>query len=252
MQTYFVDEKNWQENEVIISDDAHHIIRVMRYNIGDKILCVHPNTQVAKCNIIAINNDEETVHAKIIEWLNVDNELPVRVTILQSLPKGNKVELIIQKGTELGANQFILFESERSIVKWDEKKVKKRIERYNKIAKEASEQSKRNIIPQIKYVKNINDYLKNKNNVNSIKLIAYEEEAKQKRTTSFSKLLQSVKENEEIIVCIGPEGGFTEEEIVFFKEYGFEPIRLGKRILRTETASLYTLAAISYHFEELE
>lgn len=252
MQTYFVEENNWQENEVFISEDAHHIIRVMRYNIGDVILCVHPNRQVAKCEITSFNKDESLVIAKIMEWLDIDNELPVQVTILQSLPKGNKLELIVQKGTELGASKFIFFESKRSIVKWDGKKAKNRIQRYEKIAKEASEQAKRNIVPKISYVENINQFIENIDNQHCLKLIAYEEEAKQNRTSSFSQQLKQVRANEEIYIIIGPEGGLTEDEVQYFNKYGFVPVRLGKRILRTETASLYALSAISYHLEELE
>lgn len=180
------------------------------------------------------------------------NELPVNVTILQSLPKGNKLEFIIQKGTELGASRFFLFASERSIVKWDEKKVKNRLERYEKIAKEASEQAKRNVIPEILYVENLHDLLDNLNDVKGSKLIAYEDEAKREPATSLATQLKNVETNGEILVAIGPEGGFSEEEVKLFQNNGFVPVRLGKRILRTETAPLYVLSAISYHFEELE
>ncbi len=252
LQTYFVAEENWRENEVSITEDAHHIIRVMRYNIGDQIICVHPDRKMAKCVITELNKQDGIVRATIIEWLDVDNELPVNVTILQSLPKGNKLEFIIQKGTELGASRFFLFASERSIVKWDEKKVKNRLERYEKIAKEASEQAKRNMIPEILYVENLHDLLDNLNDVKGSKLIAYEDEAKREPSTSLATQLKNVETNGEILVAIGPEGGFSEDEVKLFQNNGFVPVRLGKRILRTETAPLYVLSAISYHFEELE
>lgn len=252
LQTYFVKEENWQVDEVIITEDAHHLIRVMRYEIDDNVMCVHPNGKIAKCNIVALDEASKIVRAKIVEWLPIDNELPVRITILQSLPKGNKLEWIIQKGTELGATRFLLFQSERSIVKWDKKKVKNRLQRYEKIAKEASEQSKRNMIPTIDYIDNMNQYIAKITTDQCLKIIAYEEEAKQERTSSFFQLLNRVNHHDEIVVCIGPEGGFTEKEVAFFKEKGFIPTRLGKRILRTETASLYALAAIAYHVEEME
>lgn len=251
LQRYFVSEENWYDDGVMLTDDFHHIIRVMRYQIDDMITCVHPNKQIALCKIINIDEEKQIVHTSIIDWLHDDVELPVEVTILQSLPKGNKLELIIQKGTELGATRFILFQSERSIVKWDERKTNNRLQRYRKIAKEASEQSKRNVIPTVDYVANINEFLNEYTHKNVLKLIAYEEEAKENKAPSLTKQLSKLNEGETLAICIGPEGGFSTNEISFFKKNGFSPVRLGKRILRTETASLYALAAISYHFEEL-
>lgn len=254
MQRYFVDIPFWKEKEVRIEEDAHHIIRVMRYNVGDSIICVHPEGKSATCQIEEINETENYVLAKIIEWTEENVELPISVTIVQSLAKGNKLDLIIQKGTELGANQFILFQSERSVVKWDKKKIKNRLRRYEKIAKEASEQSGRTVVPKIQFVEQVSTYLEAVKKLQSIKLIAYEEEAKGIQRATFASKLQEakIKNYNEIIVAIGPEGGFSEAEVATFKDYTFSPVRLGKRILRTETASLYALASISYYFEEME
>lgn len=252
MQRYFVDAANWLEHKVILEQDAHHIIRVMRYQVGDNIICVHPNGKVARCEIFEINETENIVVVTIAEWLETDSELPVHVTILQSLPKGSKLDLIIQKGTELGAAQFILFQSEHSVVKWDDKKRNNRLQRFEKIVKEASEQSGRTIVPQIHFTDDVVSFVETYTNSTIIKLLAYEEEAKVQREGSLFSELQKVKAGDHIIVCVGPEGGFHRDEVTFYKENGFVPVRLGKRILRTETAALYALACISYHVEEMD
>src|SRR5699024_666085 len=246
MQRYFIDESQWANEKVTITEDAHHIIRVMRYEVGDKIICVHPDGKAAECEIIELDDGGKTVLATVKSWLESDSELPVEVTILQSLPKGSKLELIIQKGTELGATQFVLFESDRSLVKWNRKKRDNRLQRYQKIAKEASEQSGRTIIPEIIYIDKIEPYIKDDSLTNSLKILAYEEEAKRSEHTSLYSELSKIQEHNHILIAIGPEGGFSPEEVNLFSDHNFTPVRLGKRILRTETASLYALASISY------
>lgn len=249
MQRYYVPEKNWQEQEVVLTDeDFHHIKRVMRHKVGDKLICNHPNGQAAICVITSIEDTYIKVH--IEEWLEQNNELPINVTILQGLPKSNKLELILQKGTELGAAAFQIFEADRSVAKWDMKKANNRYKRYNKIIKEASEQCHRNMLPQIKAVDSLHNIVDQNTEYDHL-IFGYEEEAKSEQTNSFSSVLQKVNEDENILLIIGPEGGFSKEEVVLLKENGAIPVRLGRRILRTETASLYALASISYHFEEL-
>lgn len=252
VQRYFVEAENWSEHEVTLKDDAHHIMRVMRFEVGDEIICVHPNGKVAHCEIVELNETEQYVVATIVEWIDTDSELPVQVTILQSLPKGNKLDLIIQKGTELGADKFVLYESERSVVKWNAKKRDNRLQRFQKIAQEASEQSGRNIVPNVIFADDIEKFLQNEALIDTTKLLAYEEEAKNTNHTSLYKQLSKVEKGGQLIIGVGPEGGFSGEEVASFKKSGFIPVRLGKRILRTETAALYALASISYHFEEMQ
>lgn len=252
MQRYFVSTSNWAEEKVILTEDAHHIMRVMRNEVDDYILCVHPSGKVAKCQITHLDEANNEVIARVIEWLEDDAELPLHVTILQSLPKGNKLDFIIQKGTELGASEFVLYQSERSVVKWNKKRIKNRLQRFEKIAKEASEQSGRNFVPKITFYQHIAQYLEEKENKQAIKLLAYEEEARHQPATSLYHQLKKATRHDELILGIGPEGGFSSKEVDEFKAYNFTPIRLGRRILRTETAALYALASISYHFEEME
>ncbi|MFS0672858.1 16S rRNA (uracil(1498)-N(3))-methyltransferase [Ornithinibacillus sp. 179-J 7C1 HS] len=250
MQRYFIPESNWDHDTVTIDgDDAHHIIRVMRMKVEDKIICNPPKSKGAVCKIIQIATNY--VMAKVEEWIENDSELPVSITIAQGLPKADKMDLVLQKGTELGASAFIPFIAERSVVKWDTKKEEKKLIRYAKIVKEASEQSHRNHLPEIKPAMNLKQLLE-ESATYDVLLIAYEEEAKTANYQSFASVVREFKRGEKIMICIGPEGGFSPHEVDTLKEHNFIPVRLGPRILRTETAALYALASISYHLEELE
>ncbi|MUK87081.1 16S rRNA (uracil(1498)-N(3))-methyltransferase [Ornithinibacillus sp. L9] len=249
MQRYFIPAEGWQDQYVTISgDDAHHIIRVMRYQKDDQIICNHPDTNAAICRITEI--EDGVVYLVIEKWLDENVELPVQVTIAQGLPKGDKLDLVLQKGTELGAYGFIPFKADRSVVKWDNKKEKKKQERFTKIVKEASEQSHRNRIPVVYNPMNLTELIEESAHY-SVKIFAYEEEAKVSEYLSFSKIVSQLSKKDRVLVCIGPEGGFSLDEVEKLKTHGFMAVRLGPRILRTETAPLYVLASISYHTEEL-
>lgn len=251
MQRYFVSRENVTENSIrIIGDDVHHIQRVMRAQVGEKLICVSDNGRAALTYITKLSDDY--VDVEIEKWLEESNELPVSVTIAQGIPKGDKFDLILQKGTELGADAFIPFQAERSVALWnDEKKYHKKVKRFQKILKEASEQSHRNRIPSLHSVMNIKQIL-DEASAYTVKLFAYEEEAKtEKMSSNLVNTLQNILSHDKIILCIGPEGGFSIKEADQLRENGFIPIRLGKRILRTETAALYALSSISYQLEEL-
>lgn len=249
MQRYFVNADEWDSEKVIITgDNQHHISRVMRMKIGDQIICNNPLGKAARCEIEEMSDSSVTL--KVVDWLNESSELPVHVSIAQGLPKGDKLEFVLQKGTELGASRFIPFKADRSVVVWNEKKSKARMKRYEKIVKEASEQCHRNKLPIVEKPQSMVQLIDESKSYD-VKIVAYEEEAKSKHSFSLAKALQSLRHNEKLFVCIGPEGGFSEQEIDVLKENNFKPVRLGPRILRTETAALYVLASISYHFEEL-
>ncbi|GGP12592.1 16S rRNA (uracil(1498)-N(3))-methyltransferase [Oceanobacillus neutriphilus] len=251
MQRYFISKEQIQDPSVrILGDDVHHMTKVMRNKPGDKFICNTEDGKSALCKIEEINETE--VQAVIEAWLDESAELPVEVTIAQGIPKGDKFEWILQKGTELGAAKFIPFAAERSVAKWDDQKFHKKAKRFEKITKEASEQSHRNRIPELSPVMQFKDLLEESESY-TVKLFAYEEEAKgaEKKSSLFASVLDNISENDRILLVIGPEGGISTEEVNHLKESGFQAIRLGKRILRTETAALYALASISYHVEEL-
>lgn len=246
VQRYFVNRPADNGRFIIESEDRHHIVKVMRMQTGDQIICVDPQGKSAVCEIAEFT-DEEVV-AGVVKWKEEQTELPISVTIASGLPKGDKLEWIIQKGTELGANKFLPFSANRSVVKWDEKKAAKKIERWQKIAKEAAEQSHRDVVPEVAIPVTFKQLLEKSKDFD-YRLVAFEEESRIGETSKFAATLNQIKKGGAILIVFGPEGGLTEEEVHQLKEYDFIPCGLGPRILRTETAPLYTLAAISYHFE---
>jgi len=250
MQRYFVSDAQRTEGFFTITgEDARHISKVMRMKPGDSILVCDEAGQTFLCEIQ--ENNETNVFCLIKENLVETNELPIKVTLAQGLPKGDKLEFVIQKGTELGAAGFIPFESERAIVKWDTSKAPKKLERLRKIAKEAAEQSHRSTIPLIHDPQKLNALIVSSQSF-SHKMVAYEEEAKHGEDKRFARLLSTMQEGDSLLVVLGPEGGLTAEEVDILQETGFVCAGLGPRILRTETAPLYVLSAVSYQFELLK
>ncbi len=242
MQKYFISEEELN-NRIIDSSDSFHIIKVMRFKIGDQFL-VSDNNKTYLVKITSLLNNK--VSFEIVNEEAGNSEMPVFVTIFQGYPKGDKFEDIIKHSTELGAYEFYGVMMKRSIVKIDEKKKDSKIERFNKICKEASEQSLRyhlTRVVDITTLKNI-DFSKYDK-----KIICYEEEAKIGEESNFKKIISSLNKNDKIAIVIGPEGGIDESEIDYLKKNGFIPCGLGPRILRTETASMYCLSAISYEME---
>jgi 16S rRNA (uracil1498-N3)-methyltransferase len=248
VQRYFVDEPANDNRFIIKSEDRHHIVKVMRMQIGDEIICVDSRGRSAICAIAEIT--DEQVALDVVQWKEDFSEMPILVTIASGLPKGDKLEWIIQKGTELGAYEFLPFSAARSVVKWDEKKASKKIERWQKIAKEAAEQSHRTVLPEVYSPLSFKELLE-KSKQYQYKLAAFEDESRNGEVSVFSKTLQQMKSGESLLVVFGPEGGLSNEEVQQLKANEFSLCGLGPRILRTETAPLYTLAAISYHFELL-
>ena len=232
MQRYFSD-KNLDIFE-LSSDDSYHIIKVMRNSIGDKIEVVIDKCLYI-CEIVKIS---DLVTVRRLEEVECDSELPCYVTIAQSLVKEQKMDLILQKSCELGVSEIIPINTTRSIVKLDKKETKK-IERWNKILKEASEQSKRVVIPTIKEILDIKDLTKLDYD---IKILCTVNEL----STSLKKVLSKDLNNVKIILVIGPEGGFTDSEEKLLIDNGFISTSFGNRVLRTETASLYALSIINY------
>lgn len=248
MQRYFIEQQIDSETVTIIGDDARHISRVMRMKQGDSIICCDRDSRCAVCIIEELST--ESVTASVGKFLNDTVELPVNVTIAQGLPKGDKLDLIVQKGTELGAAMFLPFEAERSIVKWDRKKRQKKTERLQKIAKEAAEQAHRSRVPNVSEPISFQELL-SRSKRHHAKIVAYEEEAKRGENENLVKALRQAPIGGSLLVAIGPEGGFSDNEARALKEHGFFLCGLGPRILRTETAALYILAAVSYQFELL-
>ncbi|SFX66319.1 16S rRNA (uracil1498-N3)-methyltransferase [Thermoactinomyces sp. DSM 45891] len=244
MQRYFIDPAQIVDQTIhIIGDDVHHIKTVMRSKPGTTIL-VADGTGVEYIAEIE-NYDPDRVCCRVVETRNAHGESHTRVTIAQSMPKGDKFELILQKGTELGASRFLPFHSERTVVKIEQKKVAKKWDRWQKISKEAAEQAHRGQVPTVETPILWKQLLQHIESFSGTVWIAYEKGGK--------PLTEAISETHEdqIMVIIGPEGGFSEKEIMEAKQAGAIPLSLGNRILRTETASLMVLSCIFFARHEL-
>jgi 16S rRNA (uracil1498-N3)-methyltransferase len=246
VQRYFVKQRVNGDRFFIDEEGCHHIVKVMRMQLGDQIICVDQDGKQAMCALAEIT--DTSVVAEVVQWKEMASELPISITIASGLPKGDKLEWIIQKGTELGAHQFLPFSAARSVVKWDEKKATKKIDRWRKIAKEAAEQSHRAFLPEVISAISFKELL-TKSKEYHYKLVAFEDESRNGETSVFASTLQKINKGDSLLLVFGPEGGLTDAEVEELKSNDFAVCGLGPRILRTETAPLYTLAAISYHFE---
>lgn len=247
MQRYFIDPQQMDAQSCrLVGSDVHHISHVLRLKLGDELICCNGEGRSVLGKIVEM--DKELISCQIVEELQRHRELPIQVSIGQGLPKREKLEWILQKGTELGAHRFIPFQAARSIVKYDRKKEEKKADRWKKIVKEAAEQSHRSYLPQIDAVSSFQALLQIEADC---KLVAYEGESQQEQPSSFFQALKGMAEGERLLVLVGPEGGWTEQEIALLEQHGYTSISLGARILRTETASQYILSAISFYFEQM-
>lgn len=248
MPKFFV--KNSQVNDnkiIIIGEDVNHIKNVLRKNIGDTLeICDKDNSKNYLVDIATI--DKELIVCNIMQQLNNDTESNVFINVFQGLPKSDKMEFIIQKSIELGASKITPVAMKRCVVKLSAKDGEKKIARWQKISEVASKQCGRNIIPKIESVCSIEEVC-NKIRDYDVTLVAYENEKTNKLKCELEKLKKSQKKDLKIAVVIGPEGGIDLDEIEKLKTNGATIITLGKRILRTETASLNMISIINYELE---
>lgn len=248
MPKFFVNSEQINNNEIkIIGNDVNHIKNVLRLSINDKIkICDKDEHVNYNCRISNIDN--EYVITQIIDEEKSNVETKTQIHVFQGLPKGDKLEFIIEKLTEIGVKELTPVAMKRSVVKLQEKDKQKKMVRWNKIAEVAAKQSGRDEILKINDVinyKNIFNYLKDYD----IVLLAYEKEEKLTLKKTLSKL-DKTKENK-VAVLIGPEGGFDDIEIEQAKQNSLVNIvTLGKRILRTETAPLVISSNILYELED--
>ncbi len=246
MQQYFVDKKRIIESVARIDgSDAKHIAKVMKMQIGDNVLICDEEKKYTG-SIIEISPLE--VFVKIENEIEFNSELPANIIIAHGLPKGDKFELVVQKGTELGAGQFVALGMERSIAKWTQEKVDKKIERISKIAKEAAEQSKRMKIPKVSYTSKITELCSEFSHC-KYKYVAFEGNANDKPLEQLKNDMSNINTSDDIILVVGPEGGISDIELKYLIENGFTSVSLGRRILRSETAPLYFLSVIGYLLE---
>jgi len=244
MQRYFVSSKqiNMQKVE-IIDQDFHHIKNVMRMNIGDKVEVCDEKQNLYLVEITEFKKN--SVILNIIEKLDTNPELNTNITIGLGLTRTSKIEEVVRRITELGASGFIPVEMNHSVVRLN-KGMNLKQNRLEMIVKEASEQCKRIKLMQIHNPVKLVDLL---NNLSSYDILvyAYEDLAKDSQN-KLKKIAPSFK-NKNVLILVGPEGGFSREEVAKLDSLGFIAVGLGPRILRLETAPLYIMSAISYELE---
>lgn len=245
MPRFFVKDNQIKQDKIyIIGEDVKHIKNVLRKQVGDNLeIC---NQETGNTYICEITNIKETEIENLIIEKIAGTESKVKVDIYQGLPKADKMELIIQKSVELGANAIIPVEMKRCVVKLDAKSENKKIERWQKIAESAAKQSGRDNIPEIRQIIKIKDIAKLKDEYDSI-IICYEKETDNYLKNELLKLKD--KQEVKIAIVIGPEGGLEEKDVEYLKQNGANVVTLGNRILRTETVALNLLSIIMYELE---
>lgn len=229
---------------IILGSDVNHIRNVLRMKVGEEIAVSNGcDGKEYRCGILAL--EEECVRCELRFVKEDAVELPSKVYLFQALPKADKMELIIQKAVELGVYRVVPVAAKRCVVKLDDKKAKSKLSRWQGIAEAAAKQSKRGIIPEISEVMSFKEAVKWASAMD-VRLIPYELAEEMDKT---KEIIGNLQPGQSIAVFIGPEGGFEEAEIQTALENGIEPITLGKRILRTETAGFTILSWIMYQLE---
>ena len=236
MQRYFasIDKQSFVH---LNNDDEHHVLHVMRMKKGNEIEVVD-NQKLFLCRVDQTN----PLVISVIHEIASDVELNEDVTLLFALTKGDKIDLVLQKATELGVQKVALIQSERTVVNYEGKDLEKKALRFQKIMKEASEQCHRLIVPEFLGVFDLKKLPKEA--YSNLNYVAYEKDA-----NDTSNSFKGLEKNKSISILIGPEGGFSEKEIDALTKDGFIRTSLGKRILRAETAAICALSVIGYLLE---
>ena len=247
MRKFFVDNENINDDKIIITgQDVNHIKNVLRLSAQEKILiCNKSSAKNYVSKIEKIEND--LVECSVVEEVQGNSEGNVELHIFQGLPKADKMELIIQKGTELGISSFIPVKLSRCIVKLDGKDEVKKQDRWQKISEVAAKQSGRDIVPEVMHLKTLNETI-NMISEYDLFLVAFEEEKENTLKNELLKL-KELKNEYKIACLVGPEGGLTKDEVLKLEENGAKVITLGNRILRTETVAMYIASTVMYELE---
>lgn len=243
MPRFFVSLEDVQGNLInITGNDAYHIKNVLRLRKGSIITVCSLNGIEYTCKIQELN--KENVNVVIISEIKSSNEPNIKITLFQSLPKADKMELIIQKCVELGVHKIVPVYTNRTIVKLNSKSNKK-IDRWNKVSTAAAKQSNRGIIPIIGDIVDFKTAVEESKKYD-LSFMPYERE----NNNTIKNILKGFKEKN-IAIFIGPEGGFSDEEAALAKKNNIETVTLGKRILRTETVGLVAISIIMYEKGEM-
>lgn len=244
MSRFFIEERNITGNKAeIVGDEEKHIRKVLRLGIGDTLVLFDGAGWEYHAMIKGRNAKGFTVD--ILKKFLPHRESPLEIILGQGLPRLPKMDFIVQKATELGVSEILSFNSHRSIPKLSEEKLYKKVQRWRKIALEATKQCGRNIIPRIETPVSFAEMLA-KDLKDGLKLILWEE-----ATVRLKKVFDMNQDRTKFFVLVGPEGGFTHKETQEAEEAGFNVVSLGNRILRSETAGISILSVIQHRFGDL-
>lgn len=249
MNRFFVNKENISEDKdiIIIDDpeDLNHVSKVLRLSEGDKIEICNKNNVDYLASISSI--DKKHIECRIIKKYTSKTEAPIEIVLFQAIPKSSKMDFIIQKNVEIGVKKIIPIISDRCVVKIkDKSSEKKKIQRWQKIACEAAKQCKRGIIPTIGNIVDIEELNSILGNFDMV-IMPYEEESDK----GIKKVITRNADIKKVGIIIGPEGGFTKDEVEEVTRWGGSSVSLGPRILRTETAGLVTTSIVMYELGDL-
>lgn len=223
----------------------NHIVRVLRMTTGENIILVDEHGTEHSGQINQITRDWVVVKIIATEPEPLSENSTPHITICQALPKGDKIDLILQKGTELGAHDFCIFGGLRSVARVRQEKQGVKLERWNRITTEAARQCRRRTIPQVSWHTDTQALCKNLNQ--DLRILLWESE----QNYRLKELLTEQPKPQNVCIAIGPEGGLEATEAEMMMNHGFKPITLGKRILRTETAALATVSILQYIWDDI-
>jgi 16S rRNA (uracil1498-N3)-methyltransferase len=246
MSRFFISGENIQGNHIFISNksDIKHITNVLRFVVGDVLILVEEDAAEYKAEILEINPN--SIKTEIISKTKSNRKLNLNITLAQSILKSQKQDIVIQKATELGVRTIIPFISRNTVVKMESDKDKnQKIQRWQKIAYESVKQCQRMDIPQINPVISINE-LMDLNNFD-VMIACVERDAESSIKTCLQQNRDKIGSN--ILIIIGPEGGWDDKELKLFKERGVAAASLGNMILRAETASIAAISDVIYEYE---
>ncbi|MCD8196822.1 MAG: 16S rRNA (uracil(1498)-N(3))-methyltransferase [Lachnospiraceae bacterium] len=245
MYHFFVEPGQVHDTYVeILGGDVNHMKNVLRMRVGEEIAVNDGSGVEYRCRVESYAKG--TARAAIVERQVSAAELPARLVLYQCLPKGDRMELIIQKAVELGASAIVPVSSARCVVKLDEAKAQKKRERWQEIARSAAKQSGRSLVPGVEAVQSFSEALKSAQKLD-VRLFPYENERSPMERTR--EILSGIQKGQSVGVFIGPEGGFEHAEADAAVEAGAIPITLGRRILRTETAAISILSVLMFYLE---
>lgn len=251
---FFIEPKqlNWQEKKATIFDfdQTYKISKVLRLRENDQIILLDGSGLIYNAQIISFFS--KAIQCRLLSRRSVNTEPNLKITIAQALLKGPRFDYALQKNTEIGVFEFIPVTTERTVIRVEEngvlKELDRKIDRYQKIVRDASEQSERGLVPKVNNILSLEELTKINLSNYDLKLVCLE----RSQTNGIKEVLNSIQDKiQKVLICIGPEGGFTDDEAKLLLGKGFISVSLGKRIYRSETVGTVISSILFFYFNEL-